>query len=653
MSSDNNVFVEWEEHVISNEKGNRIVHYFLKNESGNAVLAVVGTERSIRHMIYVVAEEYLQAYGSERLINASMKWRARREVVDWLTAMVSKHRPSLQISNAQTSNSIPALGSREHSTTSISALHTHLPVHIHMVPRRLKVHDAEIEWSGVYWICNKHLRHYPAFRRNELTVAVHSFVFIRAEEQSHYIGYLEDLYEDKKGQKKVKVRWFHHNREIKRVLPELNPHPREIFITPHVQAISAECIDGCATVLTPKHYEKWLAAFSHSQRSGIHVCFRQFKSNKVKPFSLSKLRGYLNQRVLSSLNRPLVLKHGTKGLKANGEEDYDVTHDDHGRRGGKRSRSCGPANSIPGNQLTKCEPTYKKLRIKLSSREVKFVRPQGSSHSSFKVGEKIELLCQDSGIRGCWFRCEILQASEKRLKVQYVDVQDADESANLEEWVPASKMAASDKLGMRCSGRYIIRPWPSEDFSDCSFEVGAPVDAWWSDGWWEGVVTGIDKPGDDNLHVYFPGDDRFLTVKRKNLRTSRDWVGNRWVDIKAKPDILSYISSTVSPSVKFPKCSVLAEASDCGPSSLVDCDILTTKQKAAEDGKGELSNSAPSTAHDTEEVDLMKQLCIGSEDKVVKGGDTGDGAGNEVKSVLDLGAANQKFEAVEGMGLVP
>lgn len=242
---------------------------------------------------------------------------------------------------------------------------------------------------------------------------------------------MEDLYEDKKGQKKVKVRWFHHHREIKCVLPELNPHPREIFITPHVQAISAECIDGRATVLTPKHYEKWLAAFSHSQRSGIHVCFRQFKSNKVKPFSLSKLRGYLNQRVLSSLNRPLVLKHG-KGLKANGEEDYDVTHDDHGRRGGKRNRSCGPANSIPGNQITKCEPTCKKLRIKLSSREVKFVRPQGSSHSSFKVGEKIELLCQDSGIRGCWFRCEILQALEKRLKVQYVDVQDADESANLE-----------------------------------------------------------------------------------------------------------------------------------------------------------------------------------------------------------------------------
>lgn len=134
------------------------------------------------------------------------------------------------------------------------------------------------------------------------------------------------------------------------------------------------------------------------------------------------------------------------------------------------------------------------------------------------------------------------------------------------------------------------------------------------------------------------GDDRILTLKRKHIRTSRDWIGNRWVDIKAKPDILSYISPTVSPSMKFSKCLVLAEASD---HALVDCDILTTKDKA------------PSTSHATEEVDLMKQLCVRSEDKVVKGGDTGDGAGNKAKSVLDIGPANQKFETVEGMGLVP
>jgi hypothetical protein len=38
----------------------------------------------------------------------------------------------------------------------------------------------------------------------------------------------------------------------------------------------------------------------------------------------------------------------------------------------------------------------------------------------------------------------------------------------------------------------------------CNFEVGVPVDAWWSDGWWEGVVAGVDVSG-TALQVYFPG----------------------------------------------------------------------------------------------------------------------------------------------------
>ena len=76
---------------------------------------------------------------------------------------------------------------------------------------------------------------------------------------------------------------------------------------------------------------------------------------------------------------------------------------------------------------------------------------------------------------------------------------------DVQEWVPAARVAAPDKLGMRCSGRLTIRPWPPEDSLDCSVEVGAPVDAWWSDGWWEGIVMGVDKSENDNLQIYFPG----------------------------------------------------------------------------------------------------------------------------------------------------
>lgn len=90
MPGDGHFFVEWKEHFVSQERGNRVVHYFLKDSSGESILAVVGTERSVRHMFYVVSEEFLQAHGNESSISANYKWRSRREVVDWLTSMLSK-----------------------------------------------------------------------------------------------------------------------------------------------------------------------------------------------------------------------------------------------------------------------------------------------------------------------------------------------------------------------------------------------------------------------------------------------------------------------------------------------------------------------------------------------------------------------------------
>lgn len=90
MSGNGHYFVEWKEEFVSQEQGNRVVHYFLKDSTGESVLAVVGTERSVRHMFYVIAEDFLEAYGKENSVHAGFKWRSRREVVDWLTSMLSK-----------------------------------------------------------------------------------------------------------------------------------------------------------------------------------------------------------------------------------------------------------------------------------------------------------------------------------------------------------------------------------------------------------------------------------------------------------------------------------------------------------------------------------------------------------------------------------
>ncbi|KAK6775483.1 hypothetical protein RDI58_026484 [Solanum bulbocastanum] len=137
-----------------------------------------------------------------------------------------------------------------------------------------------------------------------------------------------------------------------------------------------------------------------------------------------------------------------------------ITQEDPSIQGPSGSRSVGESDhsgirkSIPGNQIAQAKPpTFPKLKIKYPNMEtvgIQIVEPQYKR--SFDVGDNIEFLSNDSGMKGCWFRCK--------------------------EWIPSYKVAVSDKLGMRYTGRLTVRPQPLEDSSDCSFELGAAVDAW-------------------------------------------------------------------------------------------------------------------------------------------------------------------------------
>ncbi|KAM7498987.1 hypothetical protein LguiA_023401 [Lonicera macranthoides] len=518
-------FVEWKEQFVSKEKGNRVVHYFLKDNSGESVLAVVGTERSVRHMFYVVSEEFLNVDGADKSVHAGYRWRSRREVVNWLTSMLSKKHRQVDCNNESP---------KRDPNSGIIAQPIQLLDYKGRLSRNLNGHTSDILWSGVAWKCGKQLKHYPAFCRNGVTIAIQSFVFVMAEEDNRHLAYLEDMYEDRKGQKKVKVRWFHHNQEVLGVISLRNSHPKEVFITPYAQVISVECVDGPAIVLTREHYEKCLPVIPHDLLARVHLCFRQFKSNRVKPFKLNKLRGYYDQPIFSCVGPDYL-------------EVEEFSPGENVKVGAKRTRSCR------GRQMLPYKASCRDLRYNMLSRKMifrKHVENQVWDKQLFKANEKIELLCQDSGIRGCWFRCTVLQVARRQIKVQYDDVKDEDGCGNLEEWVPAFRLAMPDRLGMRCSGRPTIRPALPHKETDLVFEIGDPVDAWWSDGWWEGVLTGICDSDDGNLQVYIPSECLFLNLHRKNLRISREWLGDQWVDIKANPDILSVISAANNPDNK-------------------------------------------------------------------------------------------------------
>ncbi|GAV68796.1 BAH domain-containing protein/Agenet domain-containing protein [Cephalotus follicularis] len=614
MAGNGTCFVEWKEEFISQERGNRVVHYFLKESAGESILAVVGTERSVRHMFYVVAEEFVQVYGAENSIHAGFKWRSRREVVDWLTSMLSKQQLQRNQPGSPEHDSTKALGPPEFAG--------HLS-------RNSIGHNLDIVWSGVAWICGKQLKHYPAFSRNGTTISIQSFVFVMGKGENHYLAYLEDMYEDKRGQKKVKVRWFHLNQEVKGVVPVRNPHPKEVFITPYAQVISAECVDGPATILTREHFEKCQAVFPNGLLARVHLCFRQFRSNRVKPFDLSKLRGYFDQPILSCLSSHSFLKHDSLCHGLMEEEEEELSPDENLKMGVKRTRNdrgcpkfvthhSGVRLSLSNSQMMTFEPPYHK-RVPFR----KQVKHQPWDNPLYNIGGKIELLCQDSGIRGCWFRCTILQVFRKQMKVRYDDVQDEDGFGNLEEWIPASKLAVPDKLGMRCLGRPTIRPTPPpEDQRAVTLQLAAAVDAWWSDGWWEGVLTGVND-GNNTLQVYSPSENLFLSIHRKDLRISRDWVGDKWIDIEAKPDLLSTISQTISPVTKVSMPSSIAKDVK---SAMPDIGVHTSNELNIVEGEKPNLTALASSGDTPENMDVVDAEKLSS----LKGEGTGD-CGGDVK----------------------
>ncbi|KAA8527050.1 hypothetical protein F0562_008721 [Nyssa sinensis] len=178
MAANGHCFVEWKEQFVSKERGNRVVHYFLKDISGNSVLAVVGTERSVRHMLYVVSEEFLSVYGTENSVHAGYRWRSRREVVNWLTSRLSK-----QLRHGNQSKS-----PKNDATIGVSARQTGMPDYKGCLARNLKGHASDIVWSGVAWTCGKQLKHYSAFCRSGTRIMVQSFVFVMAEEENRYLA---------------------------------------------------------------------------------------------------------------------------------------------------------------------------------------------------------------------------------------------------------------------------------------------------------------------------------------------------------------------------------------------------------------------------------------------------------------------------------
>ncbi|WOK91925.1 hypothetical protein Cni_G00616 [Canna indica] len=550
-------YVEWQEVVVSNDKGRRVVHYYLKDAGGGADLAVVGREKSLRHMSYVVPRQFARSYEARaRLLLPSLpyssssnspppagssfktKWRSRREVIDWLSSLVPDpvvHEPSPTTDRSRdaevaeiadlTDSKGPLLGKTGYLSKNFS-------------------------WLGSSWICRKKRKHYSSFCKNGVTISVQAFVFIMAEENKRLIAYVEDLYEDMRAINMVVVRWFHKVDEVGFLLPP-DTSDREIFFSLCLQDLSVECIDGLATVLSVQHFEQFQREPRLSNWTP-YFCRRKIDNGDVKPFDITQLQGYKSQELLRFMFIPplkLRIKIARDTSSLHGEQSGDVSLGGPKRKHMLHGTLTAARDKVISKGLIVSSKTGKNVSSNLSgSALIRTEKSMQQFSGQLSPGCHVEVLSQDSGMRGCWFHCVIIKRHQDKIKVRYLDIKDPDESGNLEEWILPSRVAAPDNLGIRLHGRHIVRPLSSHRGNICNLDVGAIVDAWWHDGWWEGIV--IRRKSEGDIYVYFPGEKCTSVFCQSDLRQSQDWMNNKWNRMEDRLDIAVSLGSDASNGTK-------------------------------------------------------------------------------------------------------
>lgn len=132
----------------------------------------------------------------------------------------------------------------------------------------------------------------------------------------------------------------------------------------------------------------------------------------------------------------------------------------------------------------------------------------------FRKGAEVEVSSEEEGLRGSWYTATVLRPVTKKSKKIYLEyhtlMSEEDESKPLRESVDA----------------ILVRPYPPREVVR-SFKLMEEVDAFYSDGWWEGVVTKV--LDQSRYSVFFRTSREQIDFNQGDLRLHREWVRGNWV----------------------------------------------------------------------------------------------------------------------------
>lgn len=138
----------------------------------------------------------------------------------------------------------------------------------------------------------------------------------------------------------------------------------------------------------------------------------------------------------------------------------------------------------------------------------------------FSRGSLVEVCSDDEGFKDAWYVATVLgsptgstpENKNYMLSIEYHTlVADENGSEPLRELADLSH----------------VRPAPPVAAGDLSFELDDVVDAFYRDGWWRGVVTGVH--GNSKYSVFFRNPPEEMEFKSWELRYHHEWVDGKWL----------------------------------------------------------------------------------------------------------------------------
>ncbi|KAL2536917.1 agenet domain-containing protein [Forsythia ovata] len=155
----------------------------------------------------------------------------------------------------------------------------------------------------------------------------------------------------------------------------------------------------------------------------------------------------------------------------------------------------------------------------------------------FKKGSAVEISSNDEGFRGSWFEGTVIRPPPEtttplssRSKRNSVRNKYNNNKKNTVRVLVEYKNLMEDEAGTKKLREELdlvqLRPPPPREKLQ-SFKFNEEVDAYYNDGWWEGVVTGV--LGEDTYSVFFRGNREQIDFKASQLRLHREWVNGKWV----------------------------------------------------------------------------------------------------------------------------